>query len=70
VVLIALALVVTYRTVPRARRHVQTHVGDPPDAYKCAQCGDIVGGMRRILMLAFLVALAIIYLAVMLRVGW
>ncbi len=65
--LIGIAIVVTYRTVPRARTHVATHQEDQPDAYKCAQCGDIVGGMRRILQAALIVALVIIYAAIELR---
>jgi uncharacterized membrane protein len=66
-VLIAVAAVVTFKAVPRARAHVTTHHGDPPDAYKCAQCGDIVGSLRRWLQIALVLALAIIYAAVVLR---
>ena len=66
-VLIAVAGVVTFRAVPRAKAHVTTHHSDPPEAYKCAQCGDIVGGLRRLLQIALVVALAIIYAAVELR---
>jgi uncharacterized membrane protein len=66
-VLIAVAGVVTFQAVPRARAHVTTHHGDPPEAYTCAQCGDIVGGLRRLLQIALLVALTTIYAAVELR---
>lgn len=67
VLLIGIALVVTLRTMPRARTHVATHHEDPPDAYKCAQCRNIVGGMRRMLQTALVVALVIIYAAIELR---
>lgn len=67
VLLIGIAIVVTSRVVPRARTHVATHHEDPPNAYKCPQCGDIVGGMRRMLQAALVVALVIIYAAIELR---
>ena len=62
-VLIGIAGVVTFQTVPRARAHVKTHEGEACDAYQCGQCKRIVGGMRRILYLGLAVALVIIYLA-------
>lgn len=66
-ILFAIALLVTFRTVPRATAHVSTHIHDSCNAYKCAQCGEIVGGMRRVLQAALVVALAAIYTAVELR---
>ncbi len=65
--LIGIALLVTYRTVPHTRAHVRTHLDDSCDAYKCAQCRQIVGGMRRVLQAALIVALVVIYAAVELR---
>ncbi len=67
VVLIGIAIVVTFSTVPQARTHLATHHEDPPDAYKCPQCGDIDGGMRRMLQTALVVALVIIYAAIEMR---
>jgi len=66
-VLIGIAVLLTVQVVPRAIRHVHTHGDDPAEAYRCAQCATVVGGMRRRLQLALILALAIIYLAVMLR---
>ncbi len=65
--LFAIALLVSFRTVPRATTHVSTHLQDSCDTYKCAQCGEIIGGMRRVLQAALVVALAVIYAAVELR---
>lgn len=67
VVLIGIAVRLTADTVPQAIRHVHTHLGEPAEAYRCAQCATLMGGMRRRLQLALLIGLAIIYLAVMLR---
>ena len=67
VVLIVIAILVTFQAVPRAREHVTTHLKDPPDEYKCAQCGDIVGRLRRLLQSALVVALVVIYAAIELR---
>lgn len=66
-VLIGIALLVTLRTVPRAISHVLTHEGADPDEYKCMQCKEIVGGMRRQLQAALAVGLVIIYAGVELR---
>lgn len=66
-VLIGIALLVTFRTVPKARAHVSTHRDDPSDAYQCGQCRDIVGGMRHVLWGALVVALVVIYAAIKLR---
>jgi len=68
-VLVGIALLVTVRVVPRAIAHVATHEHDPADAYQCAQCATVVGGMRRVLRAALGVALAVILLGVMLRGG-
>lgn len=65
--LIGIALLVTLRTVPRAVSHVLTHTGAAPDEYKCMQCKQIVGGMRRQLQVALVLGLLIIYAAVELR---
>jgi putative copper export protein len=65
--LVLIASHVTWRSVPNAVEHVSTHVGDPPDAYKCPQCGAIVGNLRTMLQRALGLALAIVFAAIHLR---
>lgn len=65
--LLGLAIAVTFRVVPSAITHLATHQEDPPDRYTCPQCATILGGMRRHLQFALILATAIIIFAVRIR---
>jgi putative copper export protein len=67
IALIGVASSVTLRQYPRTLKHLTTHLNDPPESYRCQQCGSIVGGLRNHLDIGLALALVIIFLAAMLR---
>lgn len=58
--LIGIAAKITFLVVPQAIEHVRTHKNDSPDDYKCPQCLQVIGRLKRHLQFALAIALVTI----------
>ena len=65
--LIGIAASISLRVYPRTVAHVSMHADEGPEVYACPACRTVAGSISRHVTLGLLLALAIIFLAVMLR---
>ncbi|GBC69326.1 hypothetical protein HRbin01_01024 [archaeon HR01] len=65
--LLAVASSVTLRVYPRTVRHLQTHLEEPADSYRCTSCRMITGSIKLHLETGLVLAAVIIFAAALLR---
>jgi len=67
IAMIVIAAIITAYLKPRIVSHLSTHIEGAPIQQTCPICGSMIRQMRRLMIAVFVMSLAVIFIASMLR---